>query len=88
MPFIVDDTFNVTGVSGCIYYIVEKSKRTDLLGKNAEDFIKISSMKNKKDVLHCLLGLYCNARSCDPMEETQKRNSCWKQKMEPLVTKL
>ena len=34
MPFLIDGTFHVTG-SGCIWYIVEKAKRTDLFGKNA-----------------------------------------------------
>ena len=70
MPFLIDGTFHVTGVAGCLYYIVEKSKRTDMFGKNAEDFIKIWSMRNKKDVLHGLIGLGCNTRSGDPMEES------------------
>ena len=87
MPFLIDGTFHVTG-AGCMWYIVEKAKRTDLFGKNAEDFIKIHSLRNKKDILHALIGVSCVSRSSDPMEEDEKMRKCWNEKMKPLLKKL
>ena len=48
-----------------------------MLGKNAADFIKINSLRNKKDVLHALLGIGMGSRSCNPVEEAQRVQKHW-----------
>ena len=78
MPFLIDGTFCVTGTSAIIYYIVEKAKRADLLGKNISDFIKIQSLKNKNDLHQAILGLTCLLRTAEPKEQQKQMNFYWK----------
>ena len=65
MPFVVDGDFHVTG-AGAICYIVEKSGKVEMFGRNIEDLIKMYAFRNKKDVLSGILGLNVNLMSSDP----------------------
>lgn len=62
LPFCIDGNFIVTGPSGIVYYILEKSGRSDLLGNNLTDKIKIDSIKSKHDLSDAILGLMCSVR--------------------------
>lgn len=55
----MDDDFVVTGTPAIVHYIIEKSGRIDLLGKNLTDITKIDKFKARVDIKLAILSLIC-----------------------------
>jgi hypothetical protein len=55
----MDGDFVVTGTPAIIHYIIEKSGRIDLLGKNLTDITKIDKFKARVDIKLAILSLIC-----------------------------
>jgi hypothetical protein len=62
LPFLKDGDFVVTGPAAILLYIIEKSGKTELRGRNLGDRIKIDSLKSKHDLKSAILGLICTYR--------------------------
>jgi hypothetical protein len=85
LPFCQDGDFIVTGPSGIAYYILEKSGRSDLLGNNLADRIKIDSIRSKHDLRDAILGLICSARPELPSDDQKNLPYYWKSKIYPIL---
>lgn len=85
LPFVQDGDFVVTGPSAISIYILERAGRSDLLGKNLADKIKIDSIKSKHDIKTAILGLICIYRPSNVQEEKQKIMQMWTSKVEPIL---
>ncbi len=59
LPYLRDGQFVVTGPAGIIHYILEKAKRSDLLGRTLGDKIRIDSIKSKHDLKSAIEGAIC-----------------------------
>ena len=55
----MDSDFVVTGTPAIIHYILEKSGRIDLFGKNLTDITKIDKNKARVDIKLAILSLIC-----------------------------
>ena len=55
----MDGDFVVTGTPAIVHYIIEKSGRIDLLGKNLTDITKIDKFKARVDIKLAILSLIC-----------------------------
>ena len=55
----MDGDFVVTGTPATIHYILEKTGRIDLLGKNLADITKIDKFKARVDIKLAILSLIC-----------------------------
>lgn len=62
LPYLQDGDFVVTGPIGIATYLVEKSGRMDLFGKNAEDQAEIDQIRMRCDVRTAMIGMTCVTR--------------------------
>lgn len=81
LPFVQDGDFVVTGPAAIGLYIMERAGRSDLLGKNLADKIKIDSIKSKHDIKTAILGLICVYRPSNVQEDKQKLMQMWNSKV-------
>jgi glutathione S-transferase len=47
LPYLVDNNFVLTGANAMLRYVIEKSNRKEILGRNLLDSIKIDMFKSK-----------------------------------------
>lgn len=85
LPFLIDGTFVVTGQSALTHYIIEKSGRFELQGRNLADQLKIDCLKNKHDLKNAIIALICTHRPSQESEVNKDMMEIWKNKVEPVL---
>jgi hypothetical protein len=85
LPFLRDQDFVVTGPTGMVSYIIDRSGRTDLFGRTLADRVRIDSIKSKHDLCGAVLGLICSARPSLSPEEKKSLSFYWVSKIEPIL---